>query len=74
MSQTIAASKETLYRLRDTECNSRVFGPCEICKRDVVQVFHQVRSERWFAPQVGRLITVDRADAYGHHACLLTLR
>ena len=36
------------FILRDTECNSKVFGACEICGKDAVQVFHQKRYKKHY--------------------------
>lgn len=62
------------FTLRDTECNSKVFGACEICGKDAVQIYHQKRYKKTKHPITGyeynKLIT----DCYGHYECLIKIR
>lgn len=67
-------SSSFFYTLRDTECNSKVFGACEICGKDAVQVFHQNKFKTTFIPQLNRNVTIQVSDGYGHHNCLLAIR
>ena len=67
-------SSSFFYTLRDTECNSKVFGACEICGKDAVQVFHQNKFKTTFIPQLNRNVTIQVSDGYGHHNCLIQNR
>jgi len=62
------------YTLRDTECNSYVFGPCEVCGKTVVQVFHQCKFHTRFLEKLGREVTIQVSDIYGHSHCLIPLQ
>ena len=67
-------SSSFFYTIRDTECNSKVFGACEICGKDAVQVFHQNRFKTTFIPQLNRNVTTQVSEGYGHYNCLLAVR
>jgi hypothetical protein len=69
-----SVSSSFFYTIRDTECNSKVFGACEICGKDAVQVFHQNKLKTTFIPQLNRDVTIQVSDGYGHYNCLLTVR
>lgn len=69
-----SVSSSFSYTIHDTECNSRVFGACEICGKDAVQVFHQRKFKTSFIPQLNKNITIEVSDGYGHYNCLLSVR
>lgn len=69
-----SVSSSFFYTIRDTECNSKVFGACEICGKDVIQVFHQNRFKTTFIPQLNRTVTTLVYDNYGHYNCLIQNR
>ena len=62
------------FTIRDTECNSRVFGDCEICGKPVVQVHHQIRWKETFHPILKVQSKRQISDGYGHYQCLLSVR
>ena len=62
------------FTIRDTECNSKIFGDCEICEKPVVQVHHQIRWKKTFHPILNVPSKKQISDAYGHHQCLLSVR
>jgi hypothetical protein len=62
------------FTIRDTECNSKIFGDCEICGKPVVQVHHQVRWKDTINPITGEKGKIQISDAYGHYQCLLSVR
>ena len=62
------------FTIRDTECNSKIFGDCEICGEPVVQVFHQIRWNDTVHPITGEKGKRQISDAYGHYNCLLSVR
>lgn len=62
------------FTIRDTECNSKIFGDCEICEKPVVQVHHQVRWRKFFNPITGKIGKIQVSSGYGHYQCLLSVR
>lgn len=62
------------FTIRDTECNSKIFGDCEICGKPVVQVHHQIRWKKTFHPILNVESKRQISDAYGHYQCLLSVR
>ena len=62
------------FILRDTECNSKVFGACEICGKDAAQVYHQKRYEKTKHPITGNEYNKFITDCYGHYECLIKSR
>ena len=62
------------FTIRDTECNSRIFGSCEICGKDVVQVHHQIRWREYVNPVTGLAGKIQVSDGYGHYHCLIANR
>ena len=62
------------FILRDTECNSKVFGACEICGKDAVQVFHQKRYKKTLHPITKQEQNQFITDCYGHYDCLIKIR
>lgn len=62
------------FTVRDTECNSKIFGDCEICGKHVVQVHHQIRWKKTFHPILNVQSKKQMSDAYGHYQCLLSVR
>jgi siroheme synthase (precorrin-2 oxidase/ferrochelatase) len=62
------------FTIRDTECNSKIFGDCEICGKPVVQVHHQIRWKDTINPINGKKGKIQISDAYGHYQCLLSVR
>jgi siroheme synthase (precorrin-2 oxidase/ferrochelatase) len=62
------------FTIRDTECNSKIFGDCEICGKPVVQVHHQIRWRDVVHPITGEKGKRQISDAYGHYQCLLSVR
>ena len=62
------------FILRDTECNSKVFGACEICGKDAVQVFHQKRYKKTLHPITTQEQNQFITDCYGHYDCLIKIR
>jgi siroheme synthase (precorrin-2 oxidase/ferrochelatase) len=62
------------FTIRDTECNSKIFGDCEICGKPVVQVHHQIRWKDTINPITGEKGKIQISDAYGHYQCLLSVR
>lgn len=62
------------FTIRDTECNSKIFGDCEICGKPVVQVHHQIRWKDTVHPITGEKCKRQISDAYGHYQCLLSVR
>lgn len=62
------------FTIRDTECNSKIFGDCEICGKPVVQVHHQIRWKDTVHPITGKKGKRQISDAYGHYQCLLSVR
>ena len=62
------------FTIRDTECNSKVFGDCEICGKPVVQVHHQIRLKDTIHPITGKKTKRQISDGYGHYQCLLAVR
>jgi hypothetical protein len=62
------------FTIRDTECNSKIFGDCEICGKPVVQVYHQIRWKDTVHPFTGAKGKRQISDAYGHYQCLLSVR
>ena len=65
---------ENNFIIRDTECNSKVFGDCEICNKQVVQVFHQKRYELTTHPITKNPYKRFISDCYGHYDCLMKIR
>tara|TARA_R110000782_G_C14514540_1_gene380318 strand:+ start:242 stop:457 length:216 start_codon:yes stop_codon:yes gene_type:complete len=63
-----------LFVIRDTECNSKIFGDCEICNKQVVQVFHQKRYEVKINPITNKKNNHFITDCYGHYDCLMKNR
>lgn len=63
-----------IFTIRDTECNSKVFGDCEICNKIVVQVYHQKRYKESVHPITNKKHNVFINDCYGHYDCLLKNR
>ena len=77
--QTPHCSKHVLgddfsFILRDTECNSKVFGACEICGKDAAQVFHQKRYKKTLHPITKQEQNQFITDCYGHYDCLIKIR
>lgn len=68
------AVMQSVFILRDTECNSKVFGVCEICGKDAVQVYHQKRYEKTQNPITGKDYNKFITDCYGHYECLIKIR
>lgn len=62
------------YFLRDTECNSKIFGACEICNRDAVQIFSLRKLKQKFISKVNRIVTNEVYHVYGHRECLINLK
>lgn len=62
------------FKIRDTECNSKIFGDCEICNKQVVQVFHQKRYEVKIHPITNKIYLNFITDCYGHYDCLIKNR
>ena len=62
------------FTIRDTECNSKIFGDCEICGKPVVQVHHQIRWKETFHPILNVQSKRQISDSYGHYQCLLSVR
>ena len=62
------------FILRDTECNSKVFGACEICGKDAVQIFSLRKLKSTFISQVNRIVTNEVYHVYGHRECLMNLK
>ena len=62
------------FTIRDTECNSKIFGDCEICEKPVVQVHHKIRWKETFPPILNVPSKKQISDSYGHHQCLLSVR
>ena len=57
--------------IRNTECSTKVFGNCEVCNKEAVEIFHQVISKNLgFNKYVNRNITHHYSDQYGHIKCL----
>ena len=67
-------SDDFSFVLRDTECNSKVFGACEICGKDAVQVFHQKRYKTVSHPITNQKYNQFITDCYGHYECLIKIR
>lgn len=63
-----------IYTIRDTECNSKVFGDCEICGKFVIQVHHQIRWKEIINPIKNNKSKIQISDGYGHHNCLIQNR
>ena len=62
------------FTIRDTECNSKVFGDCEICNKNAVQIFHQKRFELIKHPITNLPYEKFISDCYGHYSCLMEIR
>ena len=62
------------FILRDTECNSKVFGACEFCGKDAVQIFSLRKLKSTFISQVNRIVTNEVYHVYGHRECLMNLK
>jgi len=67
-------NKKITFTIRDTECNSRVFGDCEICNKMVVQIHHQIRYREFLNPITGVVGKIELSSGYGHYQCLLDAR
>jgi Leucine-rich repeat (LRR) protein len=65
-------NKNNLVRtIRNTECSTKIFGNCEVCKNEVVEVHHQViKRDLGFNVDVGRNIFRLCYDHYGCIKCL----
>ena len=72
--QKTSVSSSFFYTIRDTECNSKVFGACEICGKDAVQVFHQKRYKKTLHPITKQEQNQFITDCYGHYDCLIKIR
>jgi len=62
------------FVLRDTECNSKIFGDCEICNRNAVQIFSLRKLKSTFISKVNRIVTNEVYHVYGHRECLINLK
>lgn len=63
-----------IFIIRDTECNSKVFGDCEICNKPVVQIYHQKRYKEDLHPITNEKYNNFITDCYGHYDCLIKQR
>ena len=67
-------NENIVFTIRDTECNSRIFGDCEICGKPVVQVHHQIRWRKYFNKILKVESKIQVSDSYGHYSCLISAR
>ena len=72
--QKTSVSSSFSYTIRDTECNSKVFGACEICGKDAVQIKKKKKIEYKFRADLNRNVGIQVTDCYGHYNCLIQNR
>ena len=58
------------YKLTNTEHSSSRFGPCEVCKKRVSEVYHQTEEEKYSEGWT----RYNCHDFYGHRECLMALQ
>jgi len=67
-----AVSSSFFYEIVNTGMSSNYFGNCEICGKQVSEVFHQKRFKNiMINNRIGR---VQISDGYGHKECLVAVR
>lgn len=60
------------YTLINTHRSSAVFGPCEVCKMDTSEVFHQIEERQYISPidNQPHWTTANCHDLFGCKKCL----